>query len=440
MIPDPDDTIVALSSAPGPGERAIVRLSGARATAVVNTLFSPLDPSRNWNQSVGCLVPGFLRLTEVHSPLPAEAYYFRAPRSYTGQDLVELHMISAPPLVERLLADLLQADARVAQPGEFTLRSFLSGKKDLTRAEAVLSVIEAGSDDELKLALQQLSGGLARPMDNLRDDLLSLLADVEAGLDFVDEDIEFVGRSELTNRLTAGIEQLTSLKKQLDERTISGRAIRLVLVGVPNAGKSSLFNAISGSRSAAIVSPIPGTTRDYLTKPMDLGGVPVELVDTAGWQESTNPIEDQAQALGQELSEAADIVLWCVPDGEAVLESRRPTGNVICIRTKSDLTAGEWRTSIRDEASIARLKANLTEVVVSLSRSSLAPSQSRCRHHVESAIDSLRRAQGHAQHGDPQELLALELRKALDQIGEMVGAVYTNDLLDRIFSRFCIGK
>lgn len=445
MLPHPEDTIVAVSSASGPGARAIVRVSGPNAVGVVTSLFTS-TVARRLTDSTRHVTPGQLRLTGVHSPLPADGYFFRGPRSYTGQDLIELHTISSPPLVEQLVADLLAAGARPAQPGEFTLRAFLGGKKDLTRAEAVLAVIEAGSDDELKQALAQLSGGLARPMDALRDDLLSLLADVEAGLDFVDEDIEFVGKPEQLTRIAAGLAQLTNLRRQLDARTVSGRAVRVALVGAPNAGKSSLFNALVGTGGVALVSSVAGTTRDYLTKQIDLDGVPVELIDTAGWQDATDGIEEQAQRLGREQSRQADVVLWCVPADEAMPEPPAFGGAaVIVVRTKADLathppSADEVRASVVTPDGTATLRERLAEVVKSLSRSALAPSQSRCRHHVEAAVDSLRRAHGHVLNDDPQELLALELRTALDQLGAMVGAVYTNDLLDRIFSRFCIGK
>ncbi len=457
MIPHPEDTIVALASSPGPGSRAIVRVGGPNALAIVEPRFTP-SVDRSLNGSPRLVTPGQLQLSGVHAPLPVTAYYFRAPRSYTGQDLVELHTISSPPLVERLIADLLAAGTRAAQPGEFTLRAFLRGKKDLTRAEAVLAVIHAGSDDELTKALAQLSGGLARPMDELRDDLLSLLADVEAGLDFVDEDIEFVGKSEQLARIAVGLAKLTNLQRQLDARTVSGRAVRVALVGAPNAGKSSLFNALAGCDTPAIVSPAAGTTRDYLVKRIDLDSVPVELVDTAGWQDARNSIERQAQDLGREESRRADLVLWCVPANEAIPEGPEPiAGETILVRTKADLSSpplwGKVMVGVGNPRELSSISASvvspdgfqhlqtvLTERIKSLTRSPLAPSQSRCRYHVDAALDSLRRAHEHVREDDPQELLALELRKALDQIGEMVGAVYTNDLLDRIFSRFCIGK
>jgi len=433
MIPHPQDTIVALSSPIGPGGRAIVRVTGPNAKAVIEAVFTSDEPR-------GILTPGTVRLSGVHSPLPADHYFWTAPRTYTGQDLAELHTLSSPPLVERLIADLLAAGARPAQPGEFTLRAFLAGKKDLTQAEAVQAVVEAGTDSDLKAALTQLAGGVTQPLHNLRDDLLNLLADIEAALDFADEDIEFVAKPKVLLRVGAGLAQLTNLRRQLDDRTVSGRAVRVALVGEPNAGKSSLFNALAG-RDAAIVSPVAGTTRDYLVAELALGGVPMQLIDTAGREEAIDSITSQAQHLRREQSGRADLIVWCVPVDE--LPGQRPIGEVLLVRTKSDLlekSSFEFSVSTRSRERLETLRTVLTERVLALARPPLAPSQSRCRHHVEAAIVALQRAHEHVRENDPPELLALALREALDQVGEMAGAVYTNDLLDRIFSRFCIGK
>jgi tRNA modification GTPase len=443
--PHPGDTIVAVSSAPGAGARAIVRVSGPETLRVVNQLFTHATPSRRGG--VRRLVPGALRLTGVHSPLPASLYFFPGPRSYTGQDLAELHTIGSPPLVERLVADLLAAGARPAQPGEFTLRAFLSGKKDLPRAEAVHAVIEAGTDAELRTALAQLAGGVSEPLAALRDDLLNLLADLEAALDFADEDIEFVGTSETLRRVNAAADHLESLLGQLDDRTVSGRPVRVALVGLPNAGKSSLFNALAGGD--ALVSPVPGTTRDYLTREIDLAGVRVELIDTAGWQDAADTIEEQAQRLGRGAAAAADVILWCDEHGgfgATDAERLRATGaDAIRVRTKCDLSAPVGaRSSGQVPCSVPHgtdaVRATLAGAVASLARPALAPSQSRCRHHVAACRDHLLATRDHVTAGDPPELAAAALRAALDQLGELTGAVHTNDLLDRIFSRFCIGK
>jgi tRNA modification GTPase len=441
MTPHPDDTIVALASAPGPGARGIVRLSGPRTREVVAALFDQVPDASVTKRS---LRSGALRIPGVHSPLPADLYFAPAPRTYTGQDTAELHTVSSPPLLEALIAALLSVGARPARPGEFTLRAFLAGKKDLPQAEAVAAVVEAGTPDELRQALAQLAGGVTLPLHGLREDLLNLLADVEAGLDFTDEDIEFVGKKDILLRLGKGLAQLMNLGKQLGTRAVSGRPFRVALVGAPNAGKSSLFNALAG-RPAAIVGPAPGTTRDYLTHTLRLGDLAVELIDTAGRQEAGDTIEEQAQALGRDQAAAADLLLLCFdatgPAPAPVEElAGRPAARVA---TKCDLAPappGAIATSAARGDGLNELKGLIAEHARAFARPALAPSLSRCRHHVEECLKHLRAAHAIVLFDDPAELLALELRLALEQLGEMVGAVYTDDLLDRVFSRFCIGK
>src|SRR6185437_7048255 len=327
--------IVALSTAPGPGGRAIVRVSGPASIATIAPLFTAPQPLVAGRR---CLLSGHLHLPDL-APLPADVYSWIAPHSYTGQDLIEIHTLSCPPLVELLIAQLLHAGCRAAQPGEFTLRAFLAGKLDLTRAEAVHAVIESDSRDELKQALKQLAGGMARPLQELREDLLNLLADVEAGLDFADEDISFVKQEDMLKRLSKALAQLTLLGKQLDQRGVSDRVFRAVLTGRPNAGKSSLFNALAGAD--ALVSAQPGTTRDYLVHRLNLGGVRIELIDTAGWQTETDTIETQAQTLAREQAAQADLLLLCLeadqtvtPEEETLRGQAHPP--VVAIATKCD--------------------------------------------------------------------------------------------------------
>ncbi len=431
---DLNDTIVALSSAPGAGARAIVRLSGPDAFRRAAAVFTGGEPATFTRRR---LYPGQVALPGVAAPLPADLLVFPAPHTYTGQHVAELHTLGCPPLVELLIAELLNAGARAARPGEFTLRAFLAGKLDLTRAEAVLGVIEAGSRDELKEALAQLAGGVARPLQELRRDLLDLLADVEAGLDFADEDLHFVTPEDQLGRLGKGLALLTLLGKQLEQRSLGGRIFRAVLAGRPNAGKSSLFNALTGA--GALVSPEPGTTRDYLVRRIDLGGVAVELIDTAGRQDTADGIKGQAQALGGEQVRAADLLLLCV---EAGAEPDAAPSAVV-VATKCDLARpsfGEIATSAATGAGLDELRALIAGRARAMARPALAPSVSRCRHHVAACLERLRGAHQMVLFGEPAELMALELRGALDELGEMIGAVYTDDLLDRIFSRFCIGK
>jgi tRNA modification GTPase len=436
------DTIVALATATGPGGRAIVRLSGPDAVRVATSLFVA-SAKRKPRSSQRELLAGAIHLPNL-GPLPADLYLWPGPRSYTGQDVAELHTLSCPPLVDLLVTELLRAGARAARPGEFTLRAFLAGKLDLTRAEAVLGVIEAGDRDELRHALKQLAGGVGRPMQALRDDLLNLLADVEAGLDFADEDIRFIHQDELLLRIGKGLALVMLAQKQLRERVVAGRPFRAVLAGRPNAGKSSLFNALTGA--AALVSPEPGTTRDYLVGRLDLDGFAVELVDTAGLRETSDAIDHAAQALGREQSAEADLVLLCLEAGqppnraEQALQSQP---HVVAVTTKSDLSPAPppgLATSAVTGSGLEGLRALLADRARGRRQPALAPSLSRCTHHLDTCLACLRRAHAVVLNDDPPELLAFELRETLEQLGQMVGAVYTDELLDRVFSRFCIGK
>ncbi len=440
---DPQDTIVAVSSARGGGARAVVRLSGSRAFAVVRSLLPPELPrnavARGW-------FPAELRLPALASTLPADVHVWPAPRTYTGEDVVELHVPGSPPLVDLLIAELLGRGTRAARPGEFTLRAFLAGKLDLTRAEAVLQVIEAGDRDELRVGLARLAGGVDRPLAALRDDLLNLLADVEAGLDFSDEDIRFVEREDLLTRLEHATERVQRVRLQLEQRGLGDRPFRAVLVGPPNAGKSSLFNALAGA--AALVSPLPGTTRDFLIARMTVEAIDFELVDTAGREPAVGGIAEQAQSLGTEETRRADLLLLCLPGGDRTTWTPDVVGGetateVLHVATKCDLSPaapGTLRTSAVSGEGVASLRECIVARTRARKRPHEAPGLSRCRHHLEMAGGHLEQAARVVRDGEPTELLALELRLVLQELGELVGAVYTDDLLDRVFSRFCIGK
>jgi tRNA modification GTPase len=442
-IMDFNDTIVALSSAPGPGGRAIIRLSGPDSLRCLAGLFvsaEPILPSRRR------LYAGSVQLPQDCAPWPADLYVWPPPRTYTGQLLTEVHTLSCPPLVEVLVAELLKAGARAARPGEFTQRAFLAGKLDLTRAEAVLAVVEAGSRAELKQALAQLAGGIARPLQDLRSDLLDLLADLEAGLDFSEEDLHFISPEDLLRRLSRGLALVTLLQKQLEQRSLGHRPFRAILAGRPNSGKSSLFNALTGSTT--LVSTQPGTTRDYLVAQVREDDLMVELVDTAGWQSSEGDVEQQAQLLSREQTREADLILLCREAGtQSTAEEHRllqpGEPEAVEVATKCDLAPpadGVLATSAVTGAGLDALHTLLARRARALARPALAPSLSRCRHHVQACLQRLRQAHALVLYEEPPELVALEVRSALDELGEMVGAVYSDDLLDRIFSRFCIGK
>jgi tRNA modification GTPase len=388
--------------------------------------------------------------------LPVEILLWQGPRTYTGQDIVELHLPGAPPLVQAVLEHLLASGLRLAQPGEFTLRAFLAGKLDLTQAEAVHGLIAAQNPEELRTALAQKTGGLARPLETVREELLYLLAQIEAGLDFAEEDLTFIQAEELTRRLGAARQRVEETLAQLQERRTADQPFRVVLVGLPNAGKSSLFNALVG-KNAALVSPMAGTTRDYVSARITLDELSLELIDTAGLEEAAafrDDLQTQAQAARQEQTRQADLLLVCMDGQQPVSAALRPwlTATTVPVQpvwTKADQPhrqetmpeAGWLTTSAATGHGLVALRNSLADQARrSQTKTALSPSLTRCRTHLETCRDHLNEAWQLAQHNAYPELLALELRLALEELGHIVGAVYSEDLLDRVFSQFCIGK
>lgn len=429
MYWETDDTIVALSSPPGPGGRAVIRLTGGRSLDIAGQVFhTPLPGEASRSSVAGRLhIAGF-------APIPATLLHFAAPRTMTAQAIVELHALSSQPIVDRVIAELLAVGARAARPGEFALRAFLAGKIDLPRAEAILGAIEAGDRDELQRSLRQLAGGVSQPLEQLREDLLNLLADLEAGLDFADEDISFVGRSDVLNRIATALAHVAIAGRKVEDRGLADRPYRVVLVGPPNSGKTSLFNALTGG--GGLVSDTPGTTRDYLSARLPHADVAIELFDTAGRHDSADSIDAESQRLGGDVAQSADLVLWCQPGG-GHHESHLV---VATLADRVPATTGGLAASVVTGQGIDELRDCLVRRARARDERGLAPSLSRCRHHVTASLTHLRNAHQGVLFDDPPEIVALELRTALDHIGAMTGAIFTDDLLDRIFSRFCIGK
>ena len=451
----PDDTIAALASAPGPGIRGIVRISGRKTGQILAEWFrasaaSPATAPPTQPRRVPRRAEGTIAICGFWAACPVALHYWPGPRSYTGECLAELHTVGSPPLLEALLGEVFRRGARPAEPGEFTLRAFLAGRIDLMQAEAVLGVIDAQGEDELRTALGQLAGGLSVGLAALRSDLLDLLADLEAGLDFADEPIEFVAHNELTRRLHQAVRTLAPLRNQLAERSRSDARWRVVLAGPPNAGKSTLFNALVG-KVAAVVSAEPGTTRDFLSAELELGGVPIVLVDTAGAESPRDAIEQAAQAQRAGQLSQADLIIDCSPWGTTDKREDQPGANVLGIWTKSDLASPADReraglrlpVSVHDTASVRRLReavaSRLTESGLHR-RQFVGSTAIRVQESLELANASLQRAVALAEVERDEDLLALEIREALQELGRITGAVYTDDILDRIFSRFCIGK
>jgi tRNA modification GTPase len=375
------------------------------------------------------------------------------PRTYTGQDVAEIHLIGSTPLSGLVLSDCLTKGARPAEPGEFTLRAFLSGRLDLTQSEAVLGVIEAQNPTQLEAALRQLAGGLSGPITALRDRLLDLVAHLEANLDFTEEpDVGPVSRASLSQELHDAAKQLNEIASQLSERERASGHPRVVLSGPPNAGKSRLFNALLG-RDRAIVSPHAGTTRDYLSELWDCDGIAVELIDTAGFDEPADAVTRDAQGLRALQAAEADLLLECcsVEGPLAFAGSAEPRADRLCVWTKADLVLaaveslpkhGEIHTSAVTGAGLPALRSTIARTLRGRepSEGALAITGARCRGSLSRASAALQTAARIILECGGDELVAFDLRLALDELGSVVGATVTDDILDRIFRRFCIGK
>jgi tRNA modification GTPase len=447
-----DNTIAAIASAQGGEARGIVRFSGPAMLEIVSRCFRPADAAISLEAiKVPTAIDGAAigrAATSQDINLPATLFLWPTARSYTRQPLAEFHTIGSPPLLDWLLQTVCNAGARLAQPGEFTLRAFLAGRIDLTQAEAVLGVIDAADRRQLDTALAQLAGGLSMPLQLLRDDLLNLLADLEAGLDFVEEDIRFVDRNEMDQRLRNAAGQLESLAQQLAERGDASRLPCVALVGAPNVGKSSLFNALVQSDSA-LVSPVAGTTRDYLAAKIHCNGLEVRLIDTAGIHSDLihSPIDEAAQQLAAGQRAQADLSVLCLDATRPASQWERQQQlheNTLVVWTKSDLaTTGEGLlTSSRTGSGLDELRTKIAAVLSARPDESHAVvgTAARARESIRLAAAAITDAHGLAIESAGEELIAAELRLALEELGKVVGAIYTDDLLDRIFSRFCIGK
>jgi tRNA modification GTPase len=454
-----DDTIAAIATVPGAAERGVLRLTGPNTDDVVRRVFRQHSARAEWcSARVPSRFAGEFSANRLRVAVSGFLCWWPTKRSYTGQPVAEIHVPGAQPILEALLEELTSVGARIARPGEFTLRAFLAGRIDLLQAEAVLGVIEATDHDQLQQALSQLGGSITKRMSCVREDLVALLGDLEAGLDFVEEDIQFVRPSETIRRIQQAANAVQELTQTTGERLPSNFRRRVVLAGLPNAGKSTLFNAIA-RQQRALVSSVAGTTRDYLSAVIDLDGMPIELVDTAGWERAGNAIEGQAQNMRARQVQRADLVVWCRAPDVTVEQlamdddlNRYASGDARCIirvDTCSDRVA--CRTFDSDALWISALHKHNLDILMQRIRGTLSHNNAtrdellgattaRCRESLIRASACLLAAAESVSSGFGDEITALELRQALHEIATVLGDVYTDDILDHIFSSFCIGK
>ena len=456
---DADDTIVAIASPTSPAPRGVVRMSGDKTVTILKQMGVDCEEIKTPR-----------RLTthiELGSPLgtiPVDVMVWPTHRSYTGQPSAELHTYGSLPLLRGLVDKAGHCGARPARPGEYTMRAFLAGRLDLTQAEAVLGVIEAEQRGTLDHALRQLSGNLSQPLERMRSSLLDLLADVEAGLDFVDEDISFISDKDLVDRLSAIAVELEQTLRLMQNRGGGSARISVALCGPPNAGKSCLINRLA-DQQVAIVAPVAGTTRDTVTVDIELQGNHVTLIDTAGIEEAETEVSMQSQAQSRRSTSESRVRLWCVDSTsndfaanasdlqELAERTRKPQTIDLWIATKMDVAMNSTLTSDPDLPwiqcsalngdGIDSLKKSICENLKqhdSEEIGSVVGTAARCSQSLHQAIASIQQAIQLTNHQEGHEFVSAELRTVAQCLGEVTGTVYTDDILDRVFGRFCIGK
>ena len=476
-----DDTICAVATPAGEGGVGIVRVSGSQALSMASQVVKLQSPKSlvdvpSHKMVVGKFLWGHFRSgdqdSQASAPVLDEVLVvaMRAPRSYTGEDVVEIHGHGGPLIVQTICEALIDAGARVAEPGEFTKRAFLNGRLDLTQAEAVLDTIRANSIHSLKLAQEHLQGRLSTIIQGHRDALIKLLAHVEAEMDFGEEDIQFINHDELKEKLQTMAGAIKQLVESAQEGRIIREGIRTVILGRPNVGKSSLLNAILGV-DRAIVSQIPGTTRDVLEESVMVDGVVIRLFDTAGLRETTDELEQEGMSRAEGAIQQADVLIMVFDQSQALTErdldfmhlyKEKPR---VLVLSKQDLAA---KISLEDVQAIVRpdeipngpateylqvsavTGEGLDQLKRSLKALAIGRQQeagdsvlvSRLRHKVllAQAVEGLQNALVAIDETQSAECVALELRVALQALGEIVGAVTNEDILDKIFKEFCIGK
>jgi tRNA modification GTPase len=460
------DTIAAIATPPGQGGVAIIRISGNRAETVAHKVFVPAKPRET-------LLSHHLYFGRVIDPLTGHPIdqglltLMRSPRSYTGEDIAEIHIHGGSFLARRALAAVLSQGVRIAAPGEFTKRAFLNNRLDLSQAEAILDLIQAKSEQGLQVAWEQLAGRTAEAFSAIREKLLSLTAYVEAFIDFPEDDIPERAQTELLEEITVSIQEISALSSTYAQGKVYREGIRTAIIGKPNVGKSSLLNLLAGSERA-IVTAVPGTTRDVLEETIVVDGVPLVVWDTAGLRDTTDEVERVGVERAREGIRAAELVL-------AVFDASRPLDQedkkicselaekrLIPVLNKVDLpimvSSTDWQNRlglggpVRLSAKLGTGLSDLRERIkaVVFGETLLPTSQeqsggiiiSRVRHRdaLMKAEQSLGQARDGLSDGLPLDLVAVDLHAALDHIDEITGHVTSEDVLDRVFRDFCIGK
>ena len=442
------DTIIAQATPPGTSALGIVRLSGKDAITICGSVFrgNDLTAHPGYTLHYGHITDGESIVDEVVVGL------FRNPRSYTGEDMAEISCHGSPYVIERIIALMAAKGARLAEPGEFTLRAFLNGKMDLTQAEAVADLIAASNASAHQAALRQLKGGFANQIKQLREELIRFAALIELELDFSEEDVELANRGKLLELIAQLRGQLAGLIESFELGNAIKNGVATVIAGRPNAGKSTLLNALL-NEERAIVSEIPGTTRDTVEEVLHISGIPFRLIDTAGLRDATDRIEAMGVERTMEKIRTSAVVVYVFDSTTWVqAEVQRDVasfpGKVILAANKTDLARhnGMFDNAIAISAKMgqnldALRQALLQSVITDMSMldNPIVTSQ-RHAQALRRADEALSKVESSVREKAGGEVLALDVRVALNALGEITGEITSETLLQSIFERFCIGK
>ena len=449
----PDDTIVAVATPAGRGAIGVVRLSGPRAHEILGQLMTGGNAPPRVAQVSRVLVLDAAG-HETHDD--AVAVRFEAPHSYTGEDVAEISAHGNPLLLEGIVRAALRAGARLAEPGEFTLRAFLNGKRDLPQAEAVADLIEASTPAQARAAADQLHGTLTARITSIDTALFDLLARLEASLDFPDEGYHFVEPSAVSEALAGIVGQIDELLSDAARGRLLREGVTVVIAGRPNVGKSSLFNALLGA-DRAIVTDVPGTTRDLVAERVDIEGLAVTLVDTAGARSTIDPVEREGVARSLKARASSSLVLVVLDQSEPPTDDDRRVLDGTCGRPRvivknkldradrsGDVGLGEKVVAVSalTHEGIAELRQAIVQELTAAESLLDTPAITNVRHVslLEDARAALARGREAALTAAPEEFIAADLQQARERLDEIVGKRTSDDVLRHIFERFCIGK
>ena len=450
---DTTETIVALATPAGSGAIGVIRLSGPEAITIANKVFKGKDLTTQDSHTIhfGSIADGDIVLDEVLVSL------FVAPRSYTRENVVEISCHGSNYIIESIIKLLAKNGARNAKPGEFTLRAFLNGQLDLSQAEAVADLIASNSKASQQVALQQLRGGFSNQLQGLRDQLVQFASLIELELDFAEEDVEFANRDQLKQLINDILKVITALIQSFELGNAIKHGINTVIAGRPNAGKSTLLNALL-NEERAIVSHIPGTTRDTIEEILNIKGINFRLIDTAGIREATDAIEKIGVERTMEKINQSALLIYVYDAAQTTLTElnadleklNKPGINILIVANKVDLLLHNELADIPDTVSIvsAKEKQHIDELKLKIYQAAIKERLegqdilvTNVRHleALQKTEDALLKVLS-GMEDITSDFLAMDIKQALHYLGEITGAVTTDDLLDNIFSKFCIGK